>query len=216
MIMHLRNLARFKQAARFSAAVLPLVLCLNGCRTTPRPDSGPSAFRYTPDADGFVLAAILDDTSALQTYISAGTSPDIRNDSGSTALMGAAAWGRCESVDYLLGVGAEANARNRYGQSSLMLAAKTGEREVLEKLLAHGASVNAVDERGRTALMWAVSKNADHRTIELLLEHGADPRQKDRMGRSAQAKAEEHGRSDLAGVLQSTSALADLAASDTH
>ena len=208
MIIQLRNLARFRQAARLTVGALALVLCLNGCRTAPRPDSGPNASRHTPEADSFILAAIQDDTTSLQTFVLAGTSPDVRNDSGSTALMGAAAWGRCQSVDYLLGVGAEVNARNRYGQSSLMLAAKTGEREVLEALLAHGASINAVDEDGRTALMWAVSKNADPRTIQFLLEHGADPRQRDRMGRSAQNQAEEQGRSNLTGLIQPTPALA--------
>lgn len=141
------------------------------------------------------------DTAAVDLFLAAGMSPDVRDGSGGTALMGAAARGRDDISRKLLRGGADVNARDSEGASALMQSAAGGHQETTDVLLAAGADVNLRDNTGQTALMRAAARgHAD--LVRKLLRRGARLDLRDRGGRDALAWAEENDRSDVADLLR--------------
>lgn len=85
--------------------------------------------------------------------LDAGANPNLKDNTGATALMRAAGVGMY-TIPLWGGKG-------------------TNYREVCELLTDHGADVNVQDERGTTALMYAAPYR-DREVLGCLLEHGAD------------------------------------------
>src|SRR5690242_2982137 len=130
-------------------------------------------------------AAEIGDIVAVRSLLAAGTSPDIRDDHGQTALMCLASLSaRAVSRDgprpaqqdhlgvarLLLQRGAAVDARDPQGRTPLLLAMEGSaseyrvfgsDQDLAHLLLEHGASINAHDALGWTPLLKAVSLWAD-------------------------------------------------------
>ncbi|HEX8151344.1 MAG TPA: ankyrin repeat domain-containing protein [Pyrinomonadaceae bacterium] len=153
------------------------------------------------DEAAFARAVDGGDTGAVELFLAAGMSPDVRDGSGVTALIGAAARGRNDISRKLLRGGADVNARDDRGQTALMASAAAGHQETTEVLLSAGADVNLRDSNGQTALIRAAARgHAD--LVRKLIARGARVDVKDRGGRDALAWAEANDRSDVVGVLK--------------
>jgi hypothetical protein len=149
----------------------------------------------------FARAVDAGDTEAVELFLAAGMSPDVRDGTGVTALIGAAARGRNDISRKLLRRGADVNARDANGRTALMQSAAGGHQETADVLLAAGADVNLRDNSGQTALIRAAARgHAD--LVRKLLGRGARPDVKDRGGRDALAWAVANDRSDVVDVLK--------------
>jgi cytohesin len=92
---------------------------------------------------------------------------------GRTALMLAAALGRCEVIQLLLQAGADPNANDDCGYTALHYAACSGILKCLEVLVQGNAMINAVDRVGFTPIAIATwYGHSDH--VKYLAVHGAD------------------------------------------
>jgi hypothetical protein len=153
------------------------------------------------DEAAFARAVNEGDTGAVELFIAAGMSPDVRDGGGGTALMSAAAKGRNDISRKLVRGGADVNARDAAGSTALMQSAAGGHQETTDVLLASGADVNQRDNEGRTALMRAAARgHAD--VVRRLISGGARLDFKDRGGRDALAWAEKNDKSDVVEVLK--------------
>ena len=120
-----------------------------------------------------------------------GADPNVRDTTGKTALVYAAARGFDDVVRRLLDAGVDVNAHAGNELTPLMWAAGHDEGvgaaavdRVVDVLLTHGAALDATDNRGRTALMIAAALG-DGSTVALLLQRGADRTLKDKDGKTA-------------------------------
>lgn len=149
----------------------------------------------------FARAVDEGDTGAVDLFLAAGMSPDVRDGAGGTALMDAAARGRNDISRKLLRGGADVNARDAEGSTALMQSSAGGHQETTDVLLAAGADVNLRDNNGQTALIRAAARG--HADVVLkLIRRGAKLDVKDRAGRDALAWAEANDRSDVVDLLQ--------------
>src|SRR5208283_1787871 len=73
-------------------------------------------------------------TDAVKLFLDAGMNPNVKDNSGRTALMSASWFGQTETVQALLAKGAEVNAKNNKGLTALMLAAALGHTETVQNL----------------------------------------------------------------------------------
>lgn len=149
----------------------------------------------------FARAVDEGDTGAVDLFLAAGMSPDVRDGAGGTALMDAAARGRNDISRKLLSGGADVNARAGDGSTALMQSAAGGHQETTDVLLAAGADVNLRDNNGQTALIRAAARgHAD--LVRKLIRTGARLDVRDRDGRDALAWAEKNDRSDVVDLLK--------------
>ncbi|WP_262484620.1 ankyrin repeat domain-containing protein [Chryseobacterium sp. JV274] len=96
-----------------------------------------------------------------------GAHPDLQDQSGNTALMGAAFKGYKEMVSLLISFKADMNAKNYNDATALIYAAVFGRTEILKILLEKGADKNIKDNRGNTALQHALMQNNEE-AVKLL------------------------------------------------
>lgn len=108
----------------------------------------------------------------VKALTAAGARVDLRNNSGATPLMRAAAQGRDSLVRVLLEAGADPNALDSDGWSPLMYASYNRESFSARSLIDAGAKVDVRDERGWTPLLLALSEGAGS-LAEALIEKGA-------------------------------------------
>jgi hypothetical protein len=149
----------------------------------------------------FARAVDEGDTGAVELFLAAGISPDVRDGAGGTALIGAAARGRNDISRKLLRGGADVNARDADGSTALMQSAAGGHQETTDVLLSAGADVNLRDNKGQTALIRAAARgHAD--VVRKLIRRGARLDVKDRDGHDALSWAVENDRSDVVDLLQ--------------
>jgi uncharacterized protein len=89
----------------------------------------------------------------LAELLDMGLPPNLRNETGDSFLMLAAAAfkGNVAIVRLLLEYGADVNGRGHDGKTALMMAAMFNRTEIVDLLLAHGADINARDANGLTA-----------------------------------------------------------------
>ena len=113
-----------------------------------------------------------------------------REHAGLSPLMGAAAGGHPDVVQYLLAHGAEVNVTNDQWQTPLMLAAMAGNLECVTLLLNAGAKVDAKARGGATVLGFAVT-TGHLDIIQLLVQHGVDINQKGSEGSNCLAWVED-------------------------
>ena len=120
-----------------------------------------------------IEAAKRGDLAGVKDRLTQGDAVDLRDQSGSTALVEAAWCGHADIVDLLIRRGAKVNMANQAGATALMGAAVHDEEEIAVRLLNAGAKVDASADRGRTALVLAAESNSTQ-VIAVLLKHGAD------------------------------------------
>lgn len=80
------------------------------------------------------------------------------SNSGETALMWAARYGRVKNVELLLRAGVAINMVNKNGETALMQATTKGHVEIVQMLLGAGAEVNAEDGSGDAVVSEAKSR----------------------------------------------------------
>ena len=103
-----------------------------------------------------------------------GISPNIRDQSGNSALLVAANAGRMDVVRLLLKNHADPNLGTAQGITALKRAGME-HYDIVTALLDAGADPNRCDERGITLLGYACSSGRYARLISLLLKHKANP-----------------------------------------
>jgi ankyrin repeat protein len=154
--------------------------------------------RSTADLnEDFLIAAMLGDPPAVQSFIAKGVDIECKDAKGWTALILASEQRRLEVVRWLLAKGADRNAKASDGETALMKAsskrsadivrallgtltdaAKRGDAAAVQALVASGANVNesvihADDTPGETALIIAIGQG--HRDVAaVLMAMGAD------------------------------------------
>lgn len=120
-------------------------------------------------------AVLYGDTESVRLLLDAGADPNLRNESGATALMWAV--NDLQKARLLLDHGADVNARSEDSRTALLIAAgQFGSREVVKLLLDRGADIKAKSPGlgvDMTALTEA-SRVGDETLIRLLIERGAD------------------------------------------
>ena len=145
------------------------------------------------------------DTGAVDLFLAAGMSPDVKDSAGRTALINAASRGSNNISQKLLSKGADVDARDSNGASALMESASRGHRETTKVLLENGADVNLTDNSGRTALIRAAAQGHAE-MARMLINKGARIDIKDRDGRDALTWAEINNKSDVIGLLKKAGA----------
>ncbi|MFI6166542.1 ankyrin repeat domain-containing protein [Nocardia sp. NPDC051052] len=91
------------------------------------------------------------DAASLASYVDAGVSPDLANDSGDTLLMLAAYHGHRDAVAALLDRDADPNRANDKGQTPLAGAVFKGENEIARLLIESGADPDGGTPSAREA-----------------------------------------------------------------
>jgi ankyrin repeat protein len=122
-----------------------------------------------------MYAALYGDAASVRILLERGADPNVRNDSGATALMWAIADVR--KTRLLVDRGADVNVRSNDGRTPLLVAAgRAGSRAVLELLLARGANPNAKSGSlfGDMTPLAQAAYAGDADAIQLLLGRGAD------------------------------------------
>jgi uncharacterized protein len=95
---------------------------------------------------------------AVQRVLAKSADVNAKDNTGATALMAAAGYGRTAIAQLLLDRGAQVNASGNEGDTALMQAALNGHAAIVRLLLDHSADVNAKTKSGRTALQYAEAK----------------------------------------------------------
>eukprot|EP00808_Paulinella_micropora_P013261 g573.t1 len=111
--------------------------------------------------------------TALTQMLEAGTSVDVRDKDGSTALMHAACAGNDEFIQLLLVARADLNLQDRSGFSALEHAALNGRELAVNHMIVAQANLDLQDKDGFTALKAAALHGRD-RIVARLLEANAD------------------------------------------
>lgn len=140
--------------------------------------------RIPISTQALLKAAAEGNVGVVTLLLTAGVSPNGKNEQGWTALMFAAQDNHLNLVQVLLARGTDVNAQNKMGETALILATLNDDPAIVEALLNSGASINATNNRGWTALTYAAWRG--HRLmVEALLDRGADANLKDKEGRTA-------------------------------
>jgi hypothetical protein len=141
------------------------------------------------------------DTDAVELFLVAGMSPDVKDSTGRTALFSAASRGSNNISQKLLSMGADVNVTDSTGSTALMESAQNDHRETTEVLLENGADVNLTDNEGRTALIRAAARGHT-KIVRMLINKGARIEVTDKDGRDALTWAEINNRSDVIDLLR--------------
>jgi len=153
-------------------------------------------------------ASVCGNTTLVNLLMKYGAAVDQKNEHGRTALHYAIG---CDydsftprsklmnsytsTVEELLSAGADTNAMDASGDSPLYLACERGEHEIVKLLLSRGANPNNVKATKRPKYpIHAACRRQHYDLIKLLLEFNADV-----------AVRDQHGKTALHGVLESTS-----------
>ena len=123
-----------------------------------------------------MYAALYGDAAAVRLLLEKGADPNLRNNSGATALMWAV--DDPEKTKLLLERGADAKARSDDGRNPLVMAAgRYGSSAILKLLLDHGANPSAPSSAAtfsRTTPLAEAANAGDVEAFRLLIDHGAD------------------------------------------
>lgn len=135
------------------------------------------------------------DAAELESFLSRGLPPNLRNERGDTLLMLACYHGHVDAARVLLAHGADPEIINDAGQTPLAGAAFKGDEAVATLLLDHGVQVDNAGPNGMTPLMFAAMFNRVD-MAKLLLARGADPQRRDAQGNSIADAARRMGAAD--------------------
>lgn len=98
-------------------------------------------------------AAVEGNVEAVRQHIAAGTNlNEQKPESGSTALIAAASFGKNETAILMIEGGADLEVKNNEGSTALHIAAFLCREEIVKALLAKGADRNARNNAGSTPL----------------------------------------------------------------
>ncbi len=122
-----------------------------------------------------VEASAHGDVASVRALLTAGVSPDSRDDQGNGAMVRAAKGGHAEVVRALLDAGGRLDLPD--GKSNLPFgqAILDGQAGVVDVLLEAGADVNGFDAHGQAPLCWAVVAGRPD-VVRTLLSKGANAR----------------------------------------
>jgi hypothetical protein len=134
---------------------------------------GASARAECPTVQAWFYAGKIDDVWALSSMQMKGISTNLTDDDGNTALHGAIALGKLDTLKWLLNQPDIAiNQRNKANETALMFAAIRCDLSAAKALIARGAAIN---HTGWVPLHYAASCRASNATdlVHLMLEHHA-------------------------------------------
>ena len=135
------------------------------------------AYVHAPDDDGktplHFSVRSPSSRKAMQCLLNAGSSLDMADKSGYTALYHAACAGNTTAVDVLLRAGSIPDGIPVATQTPLYAAARRGYTKVVRCLLNSGADPNSSNQRGYSALH-GTCYNGYVEVVDLLLKHGAN------------------------------------------
>ena len=120
-------------------------------------------------ADIFINAASNDHSEIVKLLLEAKVNPNVQNEYGWTALMGASENGRIEVVRLLLEAKVDPNIQSNFGWTALIWASDNGHSEIVKLLLENEANPNIQSKSGFTALN--LTKNPEIKN--LLIRAGA-------------------------------------------
>jgi ankyrin repeat protein len=165
-------------------------------------------------ADNALLNAVKKgDAATVRRLIQQGSSANVAEADGSTALHWAVEGDDPEMIRLLLAAGANAKSVNRYGMTPLHLAAVNGNAAVIGDLLKAGGDANAVLPEGETVLMTA-ARTGSVESMKQLLDHGAKVDARDKWyGESALMWAAAENHDDAVSLLLARGAPVDARSS---
>ena len=196
--------ARFALLApRFSAGVVPLALLfllLALHMDDARADFGHSGTYplHSAAADG-----ALDSVNHFLTVHN--WEANVKNNSGSTPLHGAALYGHVVVVSTLIAAGADVNAKSNYDNTPLHDAARNGRVAIVSMLIAAGADVNAKSSGGETPL-YESAYQGQASVVFILIAAGADVNAKDNDGETPLYGAAYRGHASVVSILMAAGA----------
>ena len=136
---------------------------------------------------------------------------NVRNNSGSTPLHGAALYDRVVVVSTLIAAGADVNAKSNSDNTPLHDAARNGHVAIVSMLIAAGADVNAKSNNGETPL-YESAYQGETSVVFILIAAGADVNAKDNDGETPLYGATYRGHASVVSIL--IAAGADVNAKD--
>jgi ankyrin repeat protein len=145
--------------------------------------------------NSLLLAAARGDLDTVERLLGNGSSANVENEQGITALSLAVVNDHREVAERLLQAGADVN-HPLCEWTVLHAAALRGRAEIVPMLLSWGAAVNARDTEGYTPLHWATLGN-HFPIVEALLNYHADLTLRDPEGKTALMIAEEEGFTEI-------------------
>jgi ankyrin repeat protein len=192
----------------FTLLVIGLLFCLCACAKPgsdrPTPEAAKRFLKlrgYEFDDQSFLSAAKAEDEMAVNGFLSAGISPNARDDNGDTALTSAAARGDVKIVNALIRGGADVNAKGRNNWTAFLLALESERNDVADILLAQSnLDLKAETPDGMTALMLSVWHQREQ-TVRKLLARGADKDHQDKDGDTSLHGAAWFGNEKILGML---------------
>ncbi|WP_071994767.1 ankyrin repeat domain-containing protein [Candidatus Synechococcus spongiarum] len=119
-------------------------------------------------------AAARGELETVQTLLTAGGDPNVRNDLGQTPLHWAVGGSHMDVANALLKAGADPGARDNDGQTPLHVAVRKGEMEIFNILLKAGADPDAVNNAGQNT-SHVTSKSGHEEVPNVLTKAGTDP-----------------------------------------
>lgn len=105
-----------------------------------------------------IIAVYYENEEAARFLLQNGASPDAKDKSGNTAMMGACFKGYLNLVDLLYQYHAAINTLNSNHATALVFAATFGQLKIADYLLEKGADRNLRDNRGKSALDYAINQ----------------------------------------------------------
>jgi uncharacterized protein len=175
-----------------------------------------------PQEQALLSAIIRNNRERVRRLVSAGVSPNAKNDCGISALTLAASGGGADIVRELIQAGADVNVVDDFDPGTPLLWAidhfdPDDSVEALYgvvKLLAEaGADLNWQNEADETALILAAEKGLEQ-VVELLIAAGADVNIIDNEGRTAYSYAAEYGHKRIKSLLVAARAKTDVGGDD--
>lgn len=186
-----------------------ILLTLSGCGQSasrkPTPDAAKRFLKlrgYEFNEKSFLSAAAANDVIAVNGFLAAGISPNVKDEgSGATALISAASHGNPEIVHALLQGGADVNAKDNAGYTAILRAIQNKYDEIADALLARPSlDLDAQGLSGPTVLMSYVWRGQEN-TVKQLLERGANPNLSDEDGDTALHGAVQRGNVNILRML---------------
>ena len=140
----------------------------------------------TADGRSLRVAAYNGQVDAVGRLLAAGTSPNVPDDDGLTAVHQAALKANAFILEMLLEAAGDPNVASRDGNTPLHFAAgfefERFSQQAIRVLLDYGASPDLFNEAGQSPLHLVARRHRSERSIVHLLGAGADPNRADRRG----------------------------------
>ena len=153
--------------------------------------------KYAFTNEEFLRATIEGDVEAVQLFLKAGMTPEVKNSLEETPLIMASKFNRKEIVSLLIKADSFLENRDVEGMTALCWAARRGNTEIATMLIDAGSFVDTPDSRyGVTPLMFA-SFEAHLFTVKMLANKGADINHRNNDGGTALMNASYSGNADI-------------------